>query len=790
MTMARASRWAIALWAGALVGCAIVIARTEFTADMSAFLPRSPTPVQQILVQQLRDGVVSRLILIAVDGGTPAALAQTSMRMAAELRKHPAEFAAVNNGEDSALDLDREFLWRNRYLLSPAVAPGHFSAPALRDALEENLQLIGSPAGALLRRILPQDPTGELLRLIAQFEGVARPEVREGVWFSPDGSRALLVAQTRAAGYDIDAQERALNLIRAAFAGGGAAATSAGQQLLVSGPGVFSVNSRAHIKADALRFSVIATALVAGLLLVLYRSPRVLLLGLAPVASGVLAGVAAVSIGFGTVHGITLGFGVTLIGEAVDYAIYLFTQITPGTPPADSLAQIWPTLRLGLLTSICGFAAMLLSGFPGLGQLGLFSIAGLVAAVLVTRFVLPILLPPGFTVRAATGLGPGVTALAASARRLRWPLIAVTVVCIMLLSAQRSQLWSDDLASLSPLAASERTLDEQLRRDIGAPDVRYLVVVDAADADAALAGSEKVAAHLDAAVAQSRLAGFESPAAYLPSSAAQRARQAAIPAPAVLRENLREAQRGLPFRAGLFEPFVRDAAAAATQAPLQRASLDGTALALKVDSLLVKRTASTTTAGGWTAMLPLRGVVDAAALERDLKNPSDHAGVLIDLRRESDALYQSYRSEIVTYSLIGAVAIVLLLLVSLRSLRRVAAVLSPLAAAVIVTLCLLLASGNALTIFHIVGLLLVVAVGSNYALFFEREAADAGQRERTLVSLLFANVTTLIGFGLLAFSKVPLLHAIGGTVAIGAFLSLVFSAVLIGRPRTALARPA
>ncbi|HEX3138012.1 MAG TPA: hypothetical protein VHT22_10405, partial [Casimicrobiaceae bacterium] len=222
MTMARASRWAIALWAGALVGCAIVIARTEFTADMSAFLPRSPTPVQQILVQQLRDGVVSRLILIAVDGGIPAALAQTSMRMAAELRKHPAEFAAVNNGEDSALDLDREFLWRNRYLLSPAVAPGHFSAPALRDALEENLQLIGSPAGALLRRILPQDPTGELLRLIAQFEGVARPEVREGVWFSPDGSRALLVAQTRAAGYDIDAQERALNLIRAAFAGGGA----------------------------------------------------------------------------------------------------------------------------------------------------------------------------------------------------------------------------------------------------------------------------------------------------------------------------------------------------------------------------------------------------------------------------------------------------------------------------------------------------------------------------------------------------------------------------------------
>ena len=50
-----------------------------------------------------------------------------------------------------------------------------------------------------------------------------------------------------------------------------------------------------------------------------------------------------------------------------------------------------------------------------------------------------------------------------------------------------------------------------------------------------------------------------------------------------------------------------------------------------------------------------------------------------------------------------------------------------------------------------------------------------------MVSLLFANVTTMIGFGLLAFSKVPVLHAIGSTVGIGAILSLAFSAILIAR---------
>jgi predicted exporter len=119
-----------------------------------------------------------------------------------------------------------------------------------------------------------------------------------------------------------------------------------------------------------------------------------------------------------------------------------------------------------------------------------------------------------------------------------------------------------------------------------------------------------------------------------------------------------------------------------------------------------------------------------------------------------------------------------LLAASLRSPRRVFDVLAPLAAAVLLTTGVLVLMDNLLSIFHLVGLLLVVAVGSNYALFFDRQAPSGGDRERTVVSLLFANVTTLIGFGVLAFSRAPVLQNIGLTVAIGAFLALVFSAIL------------
>jgi predicted exporter len=88
---------------------------------------------------------------------------------------------------------------------------------------------------------------------------------------------------------------------------------------------------------------------------------------------------------------------------------------------------------------------------------------------------------------------------------------------------------------------------------------------------------------------------------------------------------------------------------------------------------------------------------------------------------------------------------------------------------------------------HLVGFLLVVAVGSNYALFFERAAPGAEGVERVLASLALANATTVIGFGVLATSSVPVLHALGVSVACGTALALAFAALLAGA-RERLAR--
>lgn len=764
---------AVGVWLAFVAACALVISRSQFTTDMSAFMPRDPTPTQKIMVEQLRDGVVSRLILVGVEGAPAPTLAQLSKGMAAQLRGSP-ELAAVNNGEQAGMEKDFDLLRHNRYLLSDAVTPGRFSAQGLRDSLTGYLDLLATPMSGMVQGLLPTDPSGELIYLLDQLQGQAHPAMQDGVWFSGDGARAMLLAHTRGAGNDIDAQERAMQAIQGAFDDARKAVPeAAGAQVRMTGPGVFSVQSRASIRDDAAKLSLIATLLVASMLLMIYRSPRVLALGLFPVATGALAGVAAVSVGFGSVHGITLGFGVTLIGEGVDYAIYLFTQIEQNGTPQSTLRRIWPTMRVGVLLSICGFSAMLFSGFTGLAQLGLFSIAGLIGAVTTTRWVLPQLLPQGFSVHASTRLGGLLMALVRRAPRLRLVLLAATALAAVFIAVKRDSLWNDSLSSMSPVAKESLALDEQLRRDMGAPDVRYMLVLGGGDEESMLQQSEALVPVMRDLVARGLLAGFD--ALPLPSRKAQLERQAALPGEVELRRNMNEALRGLPFRAATFAPFAGEIAAAKHQPLLDRAALQGTALGLKLDTFLVRRD------GGWSAMLPLRGVKDARAVEQGIRRAGATPFVLLDMKRESEQMFQDYRLEAGKNALLGALAIVALLSVSLRSPRRVLEVSLPLAAAVVAVTTWLMLTGHTLSIFHLIGLLLVVAVGSNYALFFDHRCTSAQDRERTVTSLLFANASTVLGFGLLSLSQSPVLNAIGSTVAAGAVLSLVFSAILIVR---------
>jgi predicted exporter len=786
--MRRLRHTALLLWLVFVLAAAAITARTHYVADLSAFLPRDPSAEQAVLLDQLQSGVASRLVLVGIEGGSAEQRAQASLRLGQALRAS-GSFDAVHNGDNSSLADTAQFLFAHRYLLSPGVDAERFTADGLRGGIDETTSLLGTPAGSLIKPILLRDPTGETLRMAESMLPSQAPRSEGGVWVSRDGNRAVLLATTHADGSDLDGQEHALALVRSSFTPD----ATAGLQLQVSGAGSFAVASRTQIKTEVERLALAGGVIVVGLLLLSFGgSLRTLVTALLPVSTGVLAGIAAVSLVVGNVHGITLGFGTTLIGEAVDYAIYYLIQARGGAGAAGAagmagggrlwLRASWPTVRLGLWTSLCGFAALLFSGFPGLAQLGLFSIAGLAGAALTTRFVLTTIAPegaPGMGLR--RHLGRAVAAAMPLLQRLRWVLAALAVAAALALAWMPSP-WRGDLAALSPVGDEKMALDAALRADLGASDPGVVVAVSGADEAGVLQAAEAAGQRLDRLVAEGVLAGYTSPARILPSPAVQQARRDALPAADALRTRLQEATADGPIAAARLQPFLDDVAQARAQPLLTRAALDGTALAAAFDALLVPGKGER----------PWRGLLTLNQGERPLDQAALRAAFadmpqvqIVDITGELRGMYARYLHEAGVQAGFGALALCLVLLAHLRSWARLWRIAQAVGAAALIVIATLALAGVELGILHLVGLLLTVAIGSNYALFFDQlraeQEADGNQPidQDMLASLALANVTAATSFFLLALSSIPTLNALGQVVAPGIVLCLLLSAAFI-----------
>lgn len=766
-----------------MVACVWMLTGIRLNTDMSAFLPSNPNEHQRLLVDQIKEGALSRMVLIGIEGGDAAARAATSERLAAALRDNPG-LTSVVNGDAPSRARDQALLMQSRYLLSPQVSAERFSAEGLREAIQNSINALGGSAGLLLKTIFPRDPTGELSALIDRLTQGRSSSRQGGVWVSASGDTALMIATTAAAGTDTDAQEKVLTDIRGAF---DTARSTPEIRMVMAGSPVFSVDARRTIRSEVERLSLIGGISILVIMLAFYRSLRNVVVGLVPVLTGILVAVVAVSIGFDTVHAITVGFGTTLLGETLDYSIYYLVQSSSST---DWQRDYWPTIRLGVATSVCGFAALLFSSFPGLGQLGVYSIAGLLTAATVTRFVLPALPVSPVPASSTQWLGQRMVRLSGMARQWRWVAAAAAAAAVGIVAVNHDRLWARGLSGLNPAPLDLQRLDERLRADAGAPSLRHVLVVSAPTANEALQAAEQVEERLRPMVKRGTIERIDSPAHYLPSTEEQLARRNALPDANELASRLALATAALPVKPERLAPFIDDVQAARAAPPITAETLRGTSFEFLLQTLMLHR------ADGWTVLMPVTlppDTADLSAAGRVIEvalgeMPSRHRAHFLALDAQAKEMFGQYLREALVFSAAGIVGIAALLLLALRSVNRVLRVMLPLSAAVVLVMAAHVIAGTPMTLLHLVGLLLIVAVGSNYALFFDQNfaptfsvASNSGPQEVTPVqaaafaSLALANVSTMIGFGVLAWSQVPVLHAVGATVGPGALLALLLS---------------
>ncbi|MCK7592366.1 MMPL family transporter [Pseudomarimonas salicorniae] len=765
--MSARRRAALALlWAVLLAAlAAFAAARLQTSGDLRLFMPAAQTTDQRLLLDSLGEGPGSRLLLIALSGAGAEPLADAS-RALREALDGQGLFRRVLNGEQGAEAFPEDSL-PYRYLLSDGLAARPLDAEHLGRALRARLQDLGSPAASLIEPWLARDPTLEMLHLAERWQPAREPERRFDVWFDKAGENALLVAETEAAGFDPEAQQAALRALRAAV---DEVAEGTPLRLEVSGPGAFSVLMRERTEGEATRLGLLASAAMILLMGLAYRGWRLPLLGALPLATAALAGLGCVAWLFGSVHGITLAFGFTLIGIALDYPVHLFSHRHAERSAWQDARRIGRTLAAGVVSTCLAYASFLVSGVAGLAQLAAFAIAGLLAAALSTRWLLPALMP------AAAG-DPGRSAWVMRLDRLpgalpqapRWATLLAVLALAALLASPRS-LWDDNLGRLTPLPQDLVQRDAELRAALRASDVRHLLVLEGTDTEALLQRCEALLPGLDGLVEAGALDDAEPPCRYLPSQRTQLERRAALPDAETLRAALEAAAHNLPFRQEAFAPFLEDVAAAREAAPLGPADLEGSPLGSRLASLLPASEPP-------VALIGLSGLRDVSALQRFAATSGDDLH-LLDMKAASEALAATYRERMLLALSLAFALLLLALAAFLRDLRRVGQVLAPVLLAALCTAAALHLGGVAFNLFHLVALILASGLGLDYALFFQRAGRDPDERRRTLHGIGVCAVSTLLVFGLLASSSVPVLRAIGLTVALGVAFNLLLASQL------------
>lgn len=775
MTPARRIGLAL-LWLGVLAVAGWAIgANLKLSGDLRRFMPSAQTPAQKLLIDELGEGPGSRLLLLAIGGADSTTLAAQSQALRERLAKQ-SQIKLVANGAGLGLDAVPERLRPYRYLLSPTLDEQALDRAYLREQLDTRVQDLGSPAGELIEPLLPSDPTMEMLRLAESWQPAQAPQTLDGVWFDRAGKEALLAVETRAAGFDPTGQKGAIDAIRSAYAQVRGAAGKG--ELTVSGPGAFSVEIGGRTQREASLIGTIDSLVFIALLWIAYRSWKAPLIGGLPLATAGLAGLGAVAAVFEGVHGITVAFGFTLIGVVQDYPIHLFSHQRPGLSPWASARSLWPTLGTGVASTCIAYLTFFVSGVDGLQQLAVFTIVGLATAALTTRFLLPGLIDPApRDVSQSKRLARVWSALA------RWPRLGVASVSLIAALALAVILfvpgafWQNDLAKLTPVPEAAMARDMHLRNELGAPDVRYVIAIEGRDTEAALQAAEALLPELPLLRQRGAIAGYDLAARYLPSAKTQRERQRRLPDPATLRAALDSAVAATPFRGDAFADFLADVERARHAPPLGVADLAGTPLAVSVEGLLLQREGHT------TALVSLTGLRDPGVVADVVRK---HGAQLLDLKQASESLVAEYRGRVLFALGLAGVLLAAAVWIALRSPRRVLRVLAPMALTTLLILAVLRGLGVELNLFHLVSLILAAGLGLDYALFFDHAGDDRGEQLRTLHAVIVCSLTTLMVFALLALSSIPVLRAIGATVALGVVFNFVLALLIVREPAAML----
>ncbi|MCU8092417.1 MMPL family transporter [Shewanella sp. SM20] len=524
---------------------------------------------------------------------------------------------------------------------------------------------------------------------------------------------------------------------------------------------------------------------VIALVWLAFRSVMPLLLAIVTISSGLLLAVTFTLSVFGELHLLTLVFGTSLIGIAIDYSFHFYCERLSDTErnAKATVAYIFPTVTLAFITSALAYVGIGLAPFPGMQQVAIFCAAGLLGAYLTLILAYPLLagsrLPSGsrplalagkylanltqLSNRLTTPLGMGMFALVI----VMWCLVGVTKLTV-----------DDDIRHLQQSPASVTEPENKLRQLLSGGTDNQFLLVRAANEEALLQQLERVSPLLDAAIANQELGNYVSLSRYLPSHQRQdtayrlqgeiyQTQIDTVLTSLGLDENLKPELQASYLAAK--EQYISPADFFTQEAGKQLAPLWLAPNGKATDYDVLNDGAS----AEYGAIVLLGGIKQIYAIKARFAN--DQSVQLIDKVADISAVMGHYR--LLTLKLLALALGIALLLFSLNfGIKKATVVVAVPALAALLTLATLGLTGSPLSLFHALALILVFGIGIDYSLFF---ASAQNHGKAVMMAVFMSACSTLLAFGLLAFSQTQAIHYFGLTLSLGIGLTFLLSPLIL-----------
>ncbi|WP_454826231.1 MMPL family transporter [Paraburkholderia xenovorans] len=750
--------------------------------NLLALLPATEAdPVAEQAVDTLASALGDRTVFL-VTGNDDAHAKAAAKQLGASLQKSGA-FGSVT-AELPPFDLSQIAALYMPYrfgLLAPADRTALANGAAgstLRDTLA---QRIYSPLRGGFTTPLADDPFGWLEHWLGGLPlATSNLELEDNMLVSHHGAATsvLIVATLPGSAYETKTQHAVL----AALAQGESALKQSLPDVSVARTGAvfYAEAARSASEHEVHLIGIASLCGIALLMMWVFRSPRLLLLGFVSTALGIVCALAVTMLIFGKLHLLTLVFGASLIGEAVDYSIQYFVVYLGAQRDWDArrgARAVRPALSVALATSLLGYAILTWVPFPALKQIACFAIAGITTAFASVLWLLPALLTRA-PKRSPQRVFAGAARVLAVWHRTIGGKRAWFVAALLLLLAIPGwlRLSSDDdihlLIQRDPVLVAQ---EDKVRAAVGVDNSAQFFVVRGETPELVLQRAEALGTKLDALNGTANKVGsYRSVAQFVPS-AKQQNEDRALLAQHVFGD--RAALRATLLQAG-FKDEVADAwlaAYAKPQAPLTVDTWLAAPWSQPYKHLWLGEVDASTKA--YAAVVIPQGVTPRnepalIALAQGLPGV-----VFVDKAASVSKLFGAYRVDS-GWWLGGALATVLVLLMLRYRMRGGIAVALPVLLAVGVTLAVFGYVHVPLNLFNWLALMLVLGVGANYAVFLRegclRADADLGA---VWTGVLLSAATTLLSFGMLGMSAMPALKSFGATLALGIAVSVLLAPI-------------